>query len=226
MPSDWSLALKPALALTAWAVGHSIPAADRIKRAVSRRFGERVTSGLYRAAYNGFALISFGLLLRYLWRLPDRPLYDMRGRPRALLRAGQAASLLAALDAGLQVGPGLFSGLRQGWELFAGGPVSVTPVAQHPLPWERDGTGWRRAYRLSRHPLNTLVAMAYWLSPVMTVKWAAVGAVTALYTVLGSWHEESRLVRAYGERYGRYREEVPHLFLPLGRWASSQRRRR
>ncbi len=45
----------------------------------------------------------------------------------------------------------------------------------------------------------------------------AFGAGTALYMLLGSWHEERRLMAAYGQRFVQYRQEVPHLLLPVVR---------
>src|SRR4029079_6192550 len=87
------------------------------------------------------------------------------------------------------------------------------PVAQHPLPEGDCLEGWTGTFRLSSHPNNYLLLILYCRSPGMTVKWASVGVVTALYMVLGSLHEDRRLLAAYGERYRCYRALVPHLAL-------------
>jgi protein-S-isoprenylcysteine O-methyltransferase Ste14 len=66
----------------------------------------------------------------------------------------------------------------------------------------------------------------FWLTPHMTVKRAVFSAVATAYLVLGSWHEEVRLRRAYGEPYGAYRRSGVPFFVPRpGRAASRPPRR-
>lgn len=203
-------------ALGAWMLVHSALASEQAKQLARRCFGERRVNGLYRLGYNGLALSSFSAVLAYAWRLPDRRLYTVRGPLRALLFGGQAACVASILACAWQVGPFTFAGIRAAWDLLRGRAISPAPVAQHPLPKpDARDVGWTGPYRLSRHPLNYFVLLGYWLSPVMTVKWAAFGAVSAVYMVLGSMHEGRRLLRAYGDRYRRYRAEVPEF---LVRW--------
>lgn len=214
--------LRAALGLAAWSGVHSLLAAVRTKELVRDWLGERRVSGLYRLAYNLLAVLSLGAFLRFVWPLPDRRLYTVRGLPRRLLVTGQASSALALLVGGLQVGPIIFGGLSQVWDYLAGRPIRPTPVAQHPLP-KGGRIRWRGPYRLSRHPLNYFVLVAYWLSPVMTLKWAVVGLVGSVHIVLGSKHEGHRLRLAYGEEYERYRRQVPHAFVPFSRLLRGRR---
>lgn len=214
---NWLTALKAGVALSVWACIHSLLATNRVKELARARLGERRANALYRAGYNAFALLLFGAVLRYVWSLPDRRLYSVGGRQRAAMIGGQVLCGLAILDGFRRVGVRAFAGVGPLIDLVTGRPISPSPVAQHPLPKGEGELEWGGPYRLSRHPLNYFVLVAYWLSPVMTVKWAAFGAVTALYMVLGSRHEESRLLRAYGDRYGRYRERVAHGLLLPGR---------
>lgn len=212
--SPRAAAFKAGLGLAVWAAVHSLLAASATKELARRRLGRRRADGLYRLGYNALAVGSLGWLLRWARRLPDRPLYTAKGPLRALMLGGQAACVAAALDCARRVGFGLFGGATQAWQLGSGRPIGPTPEAQHPLPRSGRELGWGGAYRVSRHPLNYLALLLFWLSPAMTLKWAVVGAVGALYMALGSRHEGARLSRAYGERYLRYREETPHFLGP------------
>lgn len=207
--------LAAGLVLGGWAAVHSLLATERAKALARARLGGRRAGGLYRLAYNALAVGSFGAVLVYVRRLPDRPLYVIRGAPRALMLAGQAACAAAVLVCAREIGIGRFSGIAQALDLVRGTAVRPTPPVQHPLPRGEGALGWGGPYRVSRHPLNLLFGLGYWLSPVMTRKWAAFGAAGTLYLVLGSLHEERRLRRAYGERFSRYRESVPHLLFSL-----------
>ena len=205
-------------ALALFAVVHSALAAEPTKRWARALVGDRRAGGLYRVAYAAAAVPATGLLAAYLWRLPDRPLYRVGGWPRALMAGGQALALLGAGAVVLRVGPARFAGLPQLLDLVAGRPLRPAVVAQHPLPGGAD-LGWGGPFGLCRHPNNAFPLAALWLSPTMTAKWATVGLGGALYMWLGSRHEERRLERAYGDRFARYRSGVPHLLLPLGRFA-------
>jgi protein-S-isoprenylcysteine O-methyltransferase Ste14 len=202
-------------ALAVFAAAHSALAARPTKRAVRAAVGREAADGLYRPAYVAVAALSTGLLARYLWRLPDRPLYRVRGPLRTLLLLGQAGAALQTLAVAAAVGPARFAGWPQLRAALAGAPVPPPVVAQHPLPAGEE-LGWEGPFRRCRHPNNAFPLLAFWLAPTMTVKWAAVGAGAALYMLLGSRHEERRLAAAYGDRFGRYRRTVPHLLLPLG----------
>ncbi len=210
-----STVLRSLLALALFSILHSALAALPAKRRASAFAGSRRTAGLYRIAYILQAAVSTALLAVYLWALPDRMLYRVRGRPRAVMLAGQGIAVSAIVAVGIQVGPARFTGLPQVLDLLAGRPIRQVVVAQHPLPEGAD-LEWRGPFRLSRHPNNYFPLIAWWLSPVMTVKWATVGVGAAIYMVLGSLHEERRLALAYGQRFRHYQRQVSHLLDPFG----------
>ena len=216
-------AVRPLVPVALFAAVHSGLATAPAKRRVRGVLGEDRADGLYRAGYVALALPSVGLLALDLWRLPDRPLYRLRGPLRSAAVAAQAASLLAVGAVVVEVGPARFAGLPQVVDLAAGHPVRPPVVAQHPREGG-DRLDWGGPFRLCRHPNNAFPLLAFWLSPTMTVKWASVGAGAALYMLAGSWHEERRLERAYGDRYVRYRRDVPRLLAPLGRLGRPGRR--
>lgn len=220
----WSTAIRTAGAISLFAIVHSLLAALPAKRRARRLAGARAADGLYRFAFNGFAVIAFAATLRSIWPLPDQRLYRVRGVPSLVLWCGQLMCVIGLLLTNRQNGFGHVTGICHAYEFVRGQSISPPPVVQHPLPEGDCLDGWTGTFRLSSHPNNYLVLFLYWLSPVMTVKWATVGLVTAVYMVLGSLHEDRRLVAAYGDRYRCYRSNVPHLALhSVDHWRAALR---
>lgn len=211
----WRTSVRTMLATVVFAVVHSLMASFAAKRGVARLAGERRAEGTYRFAFCALSVVKLLVMLAYLRTLPDRTLYRVGGLPRLAMLAGQVASLGVIVAAARQVGFARISGVAALDDLLAGRPVEPTPVAQHPAPQSETELGWHGPYRLSSHPANYFVLPAFWLSPVMSARWLGVGAATTLYMVLGSLHEDARLQSAYGERYARYRQQVPHVRLPI-----------
>ena len=195
----------------AWAGLHSLLASKGAKELAIRAAGPRPRDGLYRLAYNAQSVLSVALAAWWFMRLPDRELYRARYPWSLLFRAGQAASLGVLFSGVWVVGVLGFAGLVPLWRLLIGRETRPEPEAQGP-PLGADGEMVEAgAFRFTRHPGN-LGAMGFFLLwPRMTVNRAVLAALVALYVVLGSMHEESRLRLAYGEAFERYRGKVPFL---------------
>jgi methanethiol S-methyltransferase len=96
-------------------------------------------------------------------------------------------------------------GLRQGWETLRAkelrGPAFVTP--------------W--LYRIVRHPLYLGWLLIFWGAPTMTAGHALFSAGMSAYILVALRYEERDLVRHIGEKYERYRQQVPALLPRPGR---------
>lgn len=93
-------------------------------------------------------------------------------------------------------------GLRQGWDTLRGkklsAPAFVTPYL----------------YRIVRHPQYLGWLMIFWGTPTMTAGHLLFTTGMSAYVLVAIRFEERDLVRHIGEKYARYREQVPPL-VPL-----------
>ena len=67
-------------------------------------------------------------------------------------------------------------------------------------------------YRSTRHPLYLSFLLAFWSTPVMSVGHLLFSLATTAYILAAIRLEERDLIQLFGDRYRRYRREVPMLF--------------
>ena len=94
-------------------------------------------------------------------------------------------------------------GLRQVWLYLKGKPYTQLNF-RTPL-----------LYRYVRHPLYVGWLMAFWFTPTMSGAHLLFALVTTAYMLTAIRWEERDLIAVFGEKYARYRENVPML-LPIG----------
>ncbi len=195
-----------ALWTAGFALLHSFLASHRSKVWVQRHWGERLFDGVYRLLFNIQALVTFSALLWRFARLPDRTLYHIRFPWAVPLRLVQLGAVLMALDANHRIGIGRMTGVQGAWEFLRG----RTPIHQNPAqgPQFEGNLAFRTggSFQLTRHPNNLVPLLIFLSNPTMSLRFLTFTAVSALYLVLGSIHEEQRLGTVYGRRYDRYRK--------------------
>jgi protein-S-isoprenylcysteine O-methyltransferase Ste14 len=207
--------LKVVAATAVFGLVHSALASRQAKAAAARVFGRRERNGWYRLFFNAQSVVTLAALAAYLWRLPDRVLYHLRGWVSVPLYAGQAAGLLYAIITAYHVGLAGILGLGPAMAYLRGQKrVRPEPEAQGPPLGEDGRLVVGGPFRRSRHPLNFAPLLVFWLWPRMTVKLLVFNLASTLYLYLGSLHEEARLRAAYGEPYEAYRRAHVPFYLP------------
>ncbi|MBL8102286.1 MAG: isoprenylcysteine carboxylmethyltransferase family protein [Anaerolineales bacterium] len=179
------------LALAIWGVVHSFLASHMAKDLFRLRAGGM---DIYRLAYNLFAGISFLPVLYLMSTLPDQPVYQIPVPWSYFMLGGQVFAGLMLLAAFLQTDSLSFVGLRQ---LF-----------------EKEKTGTlvtRGLYRVVRHPLYTFGLLFIWLSSSVSQNSLTVYIGATLYTLIGAYFEEQKLLRDFGEAYAEYKRKTPML---------------
>jgi hypothetical protein len=205
---------KMACATVAFALLHSALASRAAKQATGAIVGEQRVHALYRLFYVCQSFLTFFGLLAYGSRLPKRTLYRVGGPAGLMLRLGQAAGFAHLLAAARPSGLLRLAGWRNLQAYRQQMPIAPGPAAQGPEQGADGALEVAGPFRWSRHPLNFTGMPIFWLTPHMTTRRLAFNLVSSAYFILGSLHEEARLVAAYGERYRRYQRSGVPFFWP------------
>ena len=198
-------AVKVIVAWGAFALFHSVTVSEPYERWARRVMGEDRFRAYHRLLFTLYSAAATGAVLLYARSLPDAPLYGIDGVSRyafhALRLSGAALLLWTPWDL-LE-----FVGLRQ-WERYRQGETRA------PDRNERLFTG--KGYGLVRHPLYLGCSLLLAFDPDPTRNSAATAAAVIVYFYIGTFFEERRLARKFGEAYREYQRRVPR-FLPLPR---------
>ncbi len=179
------------VALALWGVVHSFLASHFAKDMIPAKIG---SMDVYRLGYNIFAVISFAPILYLMRTLPDRMLYQIASPWNILMFGGQLLAAVLLLVAVLQTDTLSFVGLRQLFEKEKSGAL-VT----------------RGLYRVVRHPLYTFGLLFIWLTPTVTQNTLTVYIGATIYTLVGAYFEERKLLRDFKEVYAEYKRKTPML---------------
>ncbi len=195
--------LRIILAWAAFAVFHSLTVSEGYERLARRAMGDRAFAIYHRLLFTGYSTVAFALLVLYISKVPDASLFRLEGWPRLLCHAVQAGGAAFLLWTPWDLKE--FVGLRQ-WERRK---EPAPPAGRN----DRLFTG--KAYGVVRHPLYLGISAILAANPVQSRNSLASTAMVILYFYVGTFFEERRLMRKFGEEYRAYRERVPR-FLPLG----------
>ena len=194
-------ALKVIVAWGAFALFHSVTVSEPYERWARRAMGEDRFRAYHRLLFTLSSAAATAAVLLYVRSLPDLPLYRIDGWVRFLFHGVQFLGAVLLLWTPWDLKE--FVGLRQ-WERHRKGDGEAQG------PHHRLFTG--KGYGLVRHPLYLGCSLLLAFHPVQTRNSAATAAAVIAYFYIGTFFEERRLVRAFGEAYREYQRLVPRFF--------------
>jgi protein-S-isoprenylcysteine O-methyltransferase Ste14 len=178
--------------LALFALQHSIMARPWFKRAWTRIVPEPAERSTYVLLSSAALLLTF-----WQWRPIGGVIWTINGAGAVIMLALYGAGLTIVLLSTFLINHFDLFGLRQVYLYLVGRPY--TPL-EFRTPF---------FYRYLRHPLYLGWLLTFWSAPVMTVAHLFFAVMTTAYIFVAIRFEEADLVRAHGDRYQRYREEVP-----------------
>jgi protein-S-isoprenylcysteine O-methyltransferase Ste14 len=199
--TDWQAHAVYALAWLSFGLGHSLLAGETAKQLLRPHFGAAV-----RVVYNVIAVVHLALVAAIgHWAFATTPPWSLPPAVRAAGIAVTVVGVVLLLVAGRGYDLGRLSGVHQ----LRAARRGLDEAEDEPL--RTDGL-----HRLVRHPLYSAAFLVLWglvedHQSLATAVWGSV------YLVIGTWAEERRLLRRYGQAYADYRRRVPAFVPWIGR---------
>lgn len=198
VPNDFWLAIAiDALLVLGFGLLHSVMARRRFKQWWTVWVPEHLERAVYlcfTAAACAVLVIGWQPIPLTVWRLEDAWL-------KTLVYATQLSIWLTMLAATFHFGHLQFFGVAQAFDRLRGRIAAPSSFSA------------RYLYALVRHPISLGWMVVPWVVPHLTVGHVVFGLATALYVLCATVFEEADLVAEFGERYRRYRQQVP-AFVP------------
>jgi methanethiol S-methyltransferase len=182
--------------LALFALQHSIMARPWFKRAWTRIVPVPVERSTY-VLFSSVALLS----LFWQWRPIGGVIWSLDGAAKAIVWGIYGVGLGIVLLSTFLINHFDLFGLRQVY-------LYLTEREYTQLEFRTPFL-----YRLVRHPLYVGWVLTFWAAPVMTSAHLFFALMTTAYMLVAIRFEEADLITVHGEKYRRYRKEVP-MMLP------------
>ena len=194
------------LLFTIFAALHSFIATIENKKRFKESFGNLIA--FYRIGYNIFSLASF-YLIYLLSPKPHIIIYDLQNPYDLLILIPQFLALAGLVWSFKYICVKEFLGISQVKRYFQ---KNYSSELDEELTLNIGGP-----YKYSRHPVYLFSIMFLLFRPVMDLFYLTFFICLVAYFYIGSYYEEKKLIRNFGEEYIKYREEVSRIFpsLPL-----------
>lgn len=191
------------LAWAIFAVFHSLTVSEKYESLARRWMGEQTFAAYHRLLFTAYSFVAFFLVILFLRTVPDRPLFRLEGGIRFLFHSVQLLGIAFLLWTPWDWKE--FVGIRQ-WKRSREG--------KSPDPGRGGRLFTGNAYGIVRHPLYLGISAVLAFQPVQTRNSFLSVVLVILYFYIGTFFEERRLVRVFGQEYREYQRRVPR-FLPV-----------
>jgi len=180
---------------------HSLLASEKVKIQFKKIFGELIA--FYRLLYNFIGLLSLYLI----YELSPKPhiiIYDLPNPYDLIVLIPQFLSLAGVLWVFRYICLKEFLGLNQIKRFIE---KRYTTELDEEFTLRIEGP-----YKYSRHPVYLFSITFLMFRPVMDLFYLTFFTCIVAYFYIGSYYEERKLVRQFGEVYENYKKEVPRIF--------------
>ncbi len=194
------------LLFAAYAGVHSVLASNRVKESFKKNFGNLIA--FYRLGYNLLTIVS----LYFIYELSPKPhviIYDLPKPFDMLILIPQFIALIGLFWAFKYICVKEFLGINQATRYFQ---KKYSSELDEEMTLVIGGP-----YKYSRHPIYFFSIMFLLFRPTMDLFYLTFFLLIVVYFYIGSYYEEEKLVRSFGEIYTRYQKSVPKIFpsIPL-----------
>lgn len=190
------------LGFTLFAASHSLLASFKIKKIIARKIVKYMA--FYRLVYNIISVLIL-LLLNLFLPKPDLIIYDLNNPYDIIILILQVLSLAGLLWSLRFINTGEFLGISQVKRWLK------NEYDENQLD-ENLTLTFKGPYKYMRHPILFFGGLFLILRPVMGLFYLTCLICIILYIYIGSFYEEKRLIEKFGEKYLKYKREVPAFF--------------
>ena len=180
---------------------HSYLASINVKEWFKRNFGDLIA--FYRLGYNIFALAPL-YLIYYLSPKPYLILYDLPNPYDLIILVPQFLALAGLFWAFKYICFKEFLGLNQVKRYFE---KKYNSELDENLTLQLEGP-----FRYTRHPVYFFSILILSFRPTMDLFYVVFFICLVIYFYIGSYFEEEKLAKHFGEIYTDYKKSVPKIF--------------
>ena len=181
---------------------HSVVASEKVKVYFKKIFGKLIA--FYRLLYNVFALVG----LYFIWELalhPSLQIYKLPSPYDYLVLIPQLISLAGVIWCFKYICFKEFIGLNQ-IDRYLKNEYSDTVLDEN-YTLRIEGP-----YKYSRHPIYFFSIIFLLFRAEMTLFYLTMFISFTAYFYIGSYYEEKKMVRLFGDDYRSYQRKVPRIF--------------